>query len=235
MAARSRLDDPVTVAPTTATVLRSSITREEFIELRGQVANIAHSVEQLTSTFGSSLKEREISQRAELARVESETKSRFDKNEEIANSKATADTEGRRWLIGTLAGMIVLVVGAGSWWTSGIKDAVRSDLSNELVTLHEQNATSIKDRQELNVQVLAMERNYSDVKAQIAGMTARYDAKLIEIETQFRADAQARNIQYAQLARTEQMMQSALHESGAKIPAPTPGPYYFPDISQSPR
>jgi hypothetical protein len=216
-------------------VVRSSITREEFIELRSQVTNIAHSVEQLTSTFGSSLKEREISQRADLARVESETKSRFDKNEEIANSKASSDTEGRRWLIGTLAGLLVLIVGAGTWWTNGIKDSVLASVSNELVVLHEQNATSIKDRQDLNRSVIDNEHDLADVRAQMAGMNAKYDAKLIEIETQFRADAQSRNIQYAQLARSEQMFQSALHDSGAKIPAPTAGPYYFPDISQSPR
>lgn len=56
---------------------------------------------------------------------------------------------------------------------------------------------------------------------------------LLEVETQFNADAQLRNIQFAQQQRKNAELQNALHELGAKMPAYPDGPFYHPNISKT--
>jgi hypothetical protein len=221
---------------------RQTITREEFIELRAQVGNIAHSVEQLAATVATGQKEWELNynsalariqseSKADIARVESDSRGRFEKNEEIAANKAKSDTEGRRWLIGTLAASLGLLVYFGNLWTGSIREGVLLEVRNELTPVKEQNATSIKDRSDMHDVVMRHIDQIGTINSTLSSLTAGYDAKLIEIETQFRADAQARNIQFSEQQRQNQNFQNALSDLGAKMPHAPTGLFYHPDIS----
>lgn len=57
---------------------------------------------------------------------------------------------------------------------------------------------------------------------------------LREVETQFRASDEIRNIQFANQQRQNQNFQSTLSSLGAKVPNAPDGPYYYPHIAQPP-
>lgn len=210
-----------------------SISRDEFVELKAQVLNLIRETGSITTGFESSQKERDVSRAAEIARIESESKSRFEKLEEAFNNKNLADTEGRRWLIGTLTGLVMAFMVVGGWWTNTIKESVVAEVGNQLVIVKEQNAASLKDREELNSKVSKNSQDISKLDTEVAANNARYATKLIEIETQFAADAQSRNIQFANQQRLNSNFQNALSAMGAKIPPYPFAPFYNPDISRS--
>lgn len=105
---------------------RNSITREEFVELRGTVMNIAASVQALTNSFAAEIKEREMWHKAEIARLETETRGRFEKNEEGSYQREKTNVEGRRWMIGVLAGLVVVLITIITLFGTSIKDSTLS-------------------------------------------------------------------------------------------------------------
>lgn len=98
----------------------------------------------------------------------------------------------------------------------------------------QQNYTSIKDREDQQRQLNELTSRSVDNTRTIASNDASYTAKLIEIETQFRADAQARNIQFAEQSRQNGNFQNTLRDLGGKMPEASHNPFYFPDISGRP-
>lgn len=95
----------------------------------------------------------------------------------------------------------------------------------------QQNYTSIKDRADQERQLTDLATRSVDNTKVIASNDASYTAKLIEIETQFRADAQARNIQFAEQQRQNANIQNSIRDLGGKMPEAAHNPFYFPDIS----
>jgi hypothetical protein len=63
------------------------------------------------------------------------------------------------------------------------------------------------------------------------GQIKKVQQNLKEIETQFRANDENRNIQFTEQQRKNNELQEALHELGAKMPGGMTGPYYNPHIS----
>jgi cell division protein FtsB len=208
--------------------MNGNITREEFVELRSQVSSIATAVEHLSSSFLSSLKERESTFRAEISRVDSETRNRFEKNEELAAEKARSDLEGRRWLIGTLAAMFVGILTLGGWWSTSIKQAVVAELTTSLSVIQAQNASSSKDRDDMRSRLANLEDQQNKTQAELSAFITKTAADEREIETQFWSFQQSSNATIADQWRVMAELWDTLHEMGAKLPARPSGPYFTP-------
>lgn len=209
----------------------NGITREEFAELRSHVSTIAHDIDTLTTGYQSERKERDLRLDSEIDKLQSEMRNRFEKNEEIADSKNTVAVEGRRWLIGTIAGLVIVLGAMINWWGSSIKESTLAEVNNTLNIIREQNAVSIKDRDDLrrSLELVSKDVNTNTVNA--STMKAQFSTQLVEIETQFRASDRARNVQFAQQQRQNADYQNGLSGLGAKVPISPSGPYYFPEVT----
>lgn len=74
---------------------------------------------------------------------------------------------------------------------------------------------------------------YSIVSLQIQSAVTPTTLKLQEVETQFNADAQLRNVQWSEAKRNEIMFSQALHDMGASFPVFPTGPAFQPNISKA--
>lgn len=91
-----------------------------------------------------------------------------------------------------------------------------------------QNLQSIQDRKELHDEVQQL-TSTSTLQAEL--MTTRI-AKETEIETQFSAADQYRNIQFSEQQQKNAELQNCLHDLHAIIPLYPSGPFFQPSISQ---
>lgn len=156
----------------------------------------------------------------------------------------SANGNGRiAWLQLALTG---LVVGGGLWSfaiapiksdvnraLSQGEDALRLATNNKssLDTTIAQNATSIKDRDELNKKAAIAEEKISQMESLVSQNEERSSQKLAEVETQFDALAQSANTFLANQHQKNADFQNALSGLDAKIP-PSPNlPLFFPNIS----
>lgn len=96
-----------------------------------------------------------------------------------------------------------------------------------------QNATSIVDRNDQRRDIQMNQSTANMNASAVATLTAKVEQKLAEIETQFNADGQLRNVQFSEQQRWNATAQNSLHELGGKIPEYPTGPFYQPNISQT--
>lgn len=192
---------------------------------------MAHDIDSLTSNFQTQQQERDLRLNSEIAKLESEMRNRFEKNESLAESKNNTSLEGRRWLIGTVA-TLVLVLGAMiNWWGSSIKESTLGEVNNSLNIIREQNAVSIKDRDDMRRAAEMVTRDVNTNTAQLSTLRAQIETQLMEVETQFRASDRARNVQFAEQQRMNADLQNQVAGLGGKVQISPPGPYYFPEIT----
>src|SRR5882724_3005837 len=237
----------------------NAISREEFVELRGQVANIANSVQSLTNTFAANLKQREASQKAELVRIEAETHARFEKNEEASAGREKTNIEGRRWLIIVLVGLVGAVITVISFFGSSIKDSTLSltrfekqpleqnvatltTLTSNLVQsvtalqswsnkIDSQNAVSITDRLELNRRQLATFDAQAETARELAALKSEISSKFQELDSKFMAEEQINSAATTDLWRVSSVLWNTLSSMGAKLPTQPTAPYFTPSLS----
>lgn len=81
------------------------------------------------------------------------------------------------------------------------------------------------------VSITNMSRSVSDLTKAFAGDHAERVANEREIETQFDADGQLRNVQWATTQRRLNDYQNTLADMGAKWPHAASGPYFEPNIA----
>lgn len=209
----------------------NGISREEFAEIRSQVASLAHDIEGLTLGFKTEQKERDLRLNSEISKLESEMRNRFEKNEELASNKNTSDVEGRRWLIGTIAGLVIVLGAMINWWGSSIKESTLGDVNNSLNLIREQNAVSIKDRDDIRRITDEVSKQVNITTTGLAAMESKVETQLTEVETQFRASDRARNVQFAQQQRENLNTQNELANLGAKVQVAPNAPFYFPEVT----
>lgn len=102
---------------------------------------------------------------------------------------------------------------------------------SNLETIVAQNATSIKDRDELNRKAVLAESKIAGLESLVSQNEERNSQKLGEIETQFDSLAQSANTFLAFQYQKNADFQNALSGLDAKIP-PSPNlPPFFPNIS----
>jgi len=106
------------------------------------------------------------------------------------------------------------------------------DLKEKTSKSQEADANSRTDRANISEILRGLEKDVADAKRDIASSRAERLAKEVEIETQFNADGQLRNIQFSEQQRLNSDFQNALNGLGAKIPEYPKGPFYQPNISQ---
>ncbi len=107
-----------------------------------------------------------------------------------------------------------------------------SEHSERLDTVIAQNSDSNRDRADLNRKTEMNQAALSDLRAAFGQESSERKAKQIEIETQFNADAQLRNVQFSDQQRKNAELQNSLHEIGAIVPEYPKSPFYQPNISQ---
>lgn len=210
---------------------QNGITREEFAEMRSNVSNIAHDIDTVSTAYQTERKERDLRLDSAISKLESEMRNRFEKNEELADSKNTISVEGRRWLIGTIAGLVVVMGAVINWWGTSIRESTLAEMNNSLNIIHEQNAVSIKDRDDIRRAMQMLSDNSNANTVNISTMKAKFATQLIEVETQFRASDRARNVQFAEQQRQNINFQNSLSGMQAKVPNAPEAPFYFPEIT----
>lgn len=100
---------------------------------------------------------------------------------------------------------------------------VSSKLRTDLDAEKSRGEVSISERRANAAEIAANRTATQELKAQ----NMVINAKLTEVETQFRASDQARNVQFADQQRTNNILMQ-LTKSGVQYPT---GPYFFPSIS----
>jgi ElaB/YqjD/DUF883 family membrane-anchored ribosome-binding protein len=98
----------------------------------------------------------------------------------------------------------------------------------------QQNSTSIQDRADQKIQLAHLEAAVSDLAKEVRGISSWTDQKFTEVETQFNADGQVRNVQFSDQQRTNGMMWNSLHDLGAHMPEFPGAPFFQPNVSQHP-
>jgi len=115
-----------------------------------------------------------------------------------------------------------------------VADGAASDnvrQSEDLSRVKAQTADSERDRSGLRIDLGQTMARQNDNRERMAEEISTRKANEREMETQIDAVSQALGIQFANQQRQNNGFQAALHDVGAKVPAPTDGPYYFPNIS----
>lgn len=142
--------------------------------------------------------------------------------------------------------MVTLVI-VGGLWSLAISP-IKTDLSrfavlaedahlvatsnrSDIETIKAQNATSIKDRDELNKAKAIFQEQIAELQKSFAKAEERHLNKEIEIETQFSASDQLRNGQYSELQRTLAIIWNHVDGLGNYPTAP----FFQPSISQHQR
>lgn len=120
------------------------------------------------------------------------------------------------------AGGFIMVILGGGW--AIIK--MQTELAVAPITT--QNAISIQDRSKINDTVTVNGNRISSVEAAIREQKSEFTQKLVEIETQFRASDQIRNIQMANQQRLNFLMWNKSNPDNL-FPADS---IYYPHISQ---
>lgn len=113
-------------------------------------------------------------------------------------------------------------------------DANRATLAandSDIGTLKSQSAASMQDRNDMRIAIAKLLDAQALLMRDFAADHSERQANEREIETQFDADSQLRNVQWATIMRALTGHQNALHELGAVIPEIQDGPFYFPNIS----
>lgn len=154
--------------------------------------------------------------------------------ETVERSIASLRNEIREWMrerqphYYRYSGIAIAIVGV-IWWiiTAQINSISRSNEKDfaSLTEIARQNSR-INEDQTGDIAALA--------KALAADHSSR-TANEREIETQFDADGQLRNVQWSTFMRKMNEFQNALADLGAKIPHVTGNPYYQPNISNRDR
>lgn len=154
------------------------------------------------------------------------------------------NTNGRiAWL--QLA-LTALIIGGGLW--SFAIAPVKTDVSRALMqsddalklatgnksnleTITAQNATSIKDRDELNRKAIRAEEKISGLETLVTQNEERTSQRLTETETQFDSMAQTSNMVLSYQAQKNADFQNALSSLHAVMPTAAALPPFFPNIS----
>lgn len=106
------------------------------------------------------------------------------------------------------------------------------DYQNFKGVVTSQNATSITDRVDTRRDIVTLQEEYSEFSKTLSNLQAKVEQKFAEVETQFNADGQLRNLQFSEQQRMNAMHQNSLRELGAKAPDYPQNPFYQPNISQ---
>jgi hypothetical protein len=96
----------------------------------------------------------------------------------------------------------------------------------------EADANSRTDRDDLRRLINGLQQEMAKAETEIASNHSERIAKETEIETQFNADGQLRNVQFSEQQRTNSNLQNALNSLGAKMPEYPRSPFFQPNISQ---
>lgn len=94
-----------------------------------------------------------------------------------------------------------------------------------------QNSQSLQDRNDMRAALVKLTDIVADLGKAHATEHSERLANEREIETQFDADSQLRNVQWATMQRRLNDFQNTFHDLGAKWPAASDGPYVTPNIS----
>jgi hypothetical protein len=106
------------------------------------------------------------------------------------------------------------------------------DLRDKVTKSSAADVDSRTDRANLNTIVREIQKELATMQADVATNHSERLAKEIEIETQFNADNQLRNIQFSDQQRINAMLFNALSAMGAKMPEYPRAPFFQPNISQ---
>lgn len=98
---------------------------------------------------------------------------------------------------------------------------------DRLTTILSQNQSSIDDRVNLNKNLDSLKDRIASLAASQAADHAERTTHEIEIETQFDADSQLRNLQFAE----QQRVNKTIWEQNKHLGAYANGPFFFPNIS----
>jgi transcriptional regulator of met regulon len=176
---------------------------------------------------------------------------RFDS--ELKPINARLEQIGRpNWALMASIMSIFLVLVGGVWLIIGLKiDATVSPVSIDLAQVRASNsidsdrlrqlelltsnsssadAQSRQDRSQLNERMRAAEATIGSNSSDVRGRIATLNAKLVEIETQFAAADQIRNLTHAQDMRVQAMLWAKTHP-GEQLPTDNS---YYPSISTRP-
>jgi hypothetical protein len=96
----------------------------------------------------------------------------------------------------------------------------------------QQNSTSAQDRTDQRARLDRLEGNQADMNKELRGISSTSEQKFTEVETQFNADSQLRNVQFSDQQRINSAMWNSLHDLGGKIPEYPKGPFYQPNVSK---
>jgi len=96
----------------------------------------------------------------------------------------------------------------------------------------QQNATSSQDRNDQHLRLDRLENGLAATNKQLASLESGTGQKFTEVETQFNADGQARNVQFSEQHRLNAMMWNSIAAMGGKMPDYPRAPFFQPNISQ---
>lgn len=95
-----------------------------------------------------------------------------------------------------------------------------------------QNSTSIQDRSDQKARLDRDESAISDYGKELRGVESSMGQKFTEVETQFSAGDQLRNVQFSDQQRKNSELQNSIRDLGGKLPEYPHGPFFQPNISQ---
>lgn len=142
--------------------------------------------------------------------------------------------------------LTALIIGGGLWSfaiapikSDVTRASVQADTASTLAasnksnldTVTAQNATSIKDRDELNWRTGQLENKNAALETLTAQNEERNAQRLTEIETQFDSMAQTNNTTLSYQNQINSNVQNALSGLAAKIPPAPNLPLFYPNIS----
>lgn len=90
-----------------------------------------------------------------------------------------------------------------------------------------ENATSHKDREDLNLKSAKLEQQAAEFRSDVRADISRLSAGLVEVETQFRSEDQIRNVQWADMRRTFALLWEKVF--GTRYPSDVS---FYPSIAQ---
>lgn len=96
-----------------------------------------------------------------------------------------------------------------------------------------QNAISITDRADKGKELEDIKSEAHTLAKEVTALSNSVLQKFTEVETQFNADGQLRNVQFSEQQRLNATHQNALHDLGAKLSEYPSAPFFQPNISQA--
>jgi hypothetical protein len=140
----------------------------------------------------------------------------------ILENNLTKISSSSKFTISHIGMIITVLIGLGG--------AFAGYLSTVVNPIEKSQSMAIQDKKDVEMTINSIDERLNEIGIQVHAQKASYDSKLIEIETQFSASDQVRNLQHSTAMRNIALLWEKVY--GSRFPSEV---QYYPTISQHER